>query len=156
MVFGVLAMLTLTTCAQKNSAEPAAMPVITGQVVTAVSGGISNPLTPVPPTPATIEPAPGGQIVITRDDGRKTLNLNVGDRFLLNLGEGFTWEVTISDPAVLDRVKNITVIKGAQGVYEALRPGTVSLQATGDPLCRQSQPPCAAPSILFEITVVVK
>jgi hypothetical protein len=53
-------------------------------------------------------------------------------------------------------VVNITVVRGAQGVYEAHQTGGTTLTATGDPVCRQSQPPCAIPSRLFEIQVTVQ
>lgn len=79
----------------------------------------------------------------------------MGERFLLNLGEGYTWEVEISDQAVVGRVRNITVVRGAQGVYEGLQPGTATLNAVGDSVCRQSKPPCGMPSTLFTITIVV-
>ena len=79
----------------------------------------------------------------------------VGERFLLNLGEGYTWDVGISDETVVSRVRNITVIRGAEGVYEALQPGTTTLSAVGDPTCRQSKPPCGMPTTLFTVTLVV-
>lgn len=88
------------------------------------------------------------------DDG-STLDLAVGDRFLLNLGAEFDWSVSIGDQAVLRRVPNITVVKGAQGVFEAVAPGRTALSATGDPPCRKVTPPCGAPSRLFRVDVVV-
>jgi hypothetical protein len=75
---------------------------------------------------------------------------------LLKLGEQYDWAVAISDQNVVSRVKNIAVVRGAQGVYDALRAGTVTLTATGDPACRQSQPPCMMPSRVFMVTIVVK
>lgn len=157
LTLGLLVVLTFAACAQQNNNQPTSLPVITAEVITAESGGISGGLTTQePPTPATIQPAPGAETVITLDDGNKTLYLHVGDRFLLKLGDMFVWEVNVSDQNVLGRVKNIMVVKGAQGVYEALSPGRVTLEASGDPLCRQSQPPCGMPSILFELTVIVK
>ena len=90
------------------------------------------------------------------NDQGKTITMNTGDSFLLQLGDVYTWDISISDQAILSRVMNIAVIKGAQGVYIAHQPGTVTLIAAGDPLCRQSQPPCMMPSIAFKVTVVVK
>jgi hypothetical protein len=101
-------------------------------------------------------PAADGSKVITLNDQGGTIPLAIGERFLLQLGEQYNWEVTISDQGVLSRVINIAVIRGAQGVYEAHKAGTVTLSATGDPQCRQSVPACAMPSLLFRITVVVK
>jgi hypothetical protein len=117
----------------------------------------SAPLTAIPPTTdTTAGPPSSGQKTITLDDKGKTFSFTVGEEFLLQLGDGYTWDIGISDESVISRVKNITIVKGAQGVYTALKPGTVTLTASGDPLCRQSQPPCAMPSILFEVTIEVK
>jgi hypothetical protein len=53
-------------------------------------------------------------------------------------------------------VKNIAVIAVAQGVYQALAPGSTTLSATGDPQCRTAQPPCENPSTVFSITIIVQ
>jgi hypothetical protein len=82
--------------------------------------------------------------------------MKIGQSFLLKLGELYDWEVTVSDQNVVSRARNITVVRGAQGVYDALQAGTAKLTATGDPLCRQLTPACGMPSILFTVTVVVK
>jgi photosystem II stability/assembly factor-like uncharacterized protein len=50
---------------------------------------------------------------------------------------------------------NVLVIRGAQGLYKGNQPGQTTLTASGDPLCRQSTPPCAQPSLNFQITVDV-
>ena len=89
------------------------------------------------------------------DDGT-TVTLAVGERFLLNLGSEFDWSVSIADSAIVDRVRNVSVIAGAQGLYEARAPGRTTLSATGDPPCRKSTPPCAAPSRLFGVDLVVR
>jgi hypothetical protein len=110
---------------------------------------------PIHPGPSATPP-PAESQTITLDDQGKTITLAVGDSFLLKLGEAYNWDVSISDQAVLSRVIGIAVIRGAQGVYAAHLTGTVTLSATGDPQCRQSQPACAMPSLLFTITVMVK
>jgi hypothetical protein len=61
----------------------------------------------------------------------------------------------VDDPAVVSRVVNVLTIRGSQGLYEARQPGRTTLNATGDPICRQAQPPCGAPSRLFRLQVVV-
>jgi hypothetical protein len=93
---------------------------------------------------------------VTLDDQGQTVRLAVGDSFLLKLGETYQWELALSDPNVVSRVKNIAVVRGAQGVYTADHAGTVVLSATGDPLCRQSTPACAMPSLMFTVTLVVQ
>jgi hypothetical protein len=101
-------------------------------------------------------PPPADSLTVTLDDQGRTITLPVGDSFLLKLGEEYNWDISISDQAVLSRVMGIAVIRGAQGIYEAHQPGTVTLSATGDPQCRQSQPACELPSLQFSVTIVVK
>jgi len=45
---------------------------------------------------------------------------------------------------------------GAQGIYLAHKPGTVTMTATGDPACRQSKPACMMPSIIFTLHIEVQ
>jgi hypothetical protein len=120
------------------------------------TGGGTVQATPEPPTSTATEAVAGEPITVTLDDQGKTIHLAVGESFLLKLGEEYTWDVSVSDENVLSRVVNITVVRGAQGVYDAHQAGTVTLSATGDPQCRQAQPPCAKPSIQFVVTIVVQ
>ncbi len=112
------------------------------------------------PIPVTETIVPGGNTIpesgITLEDNGKTFNLKVGDAFLLNLGtDRYEWTVTIDNESVLHLKMGMMVIKGAQGIYDALAPGTVTLSATGDPLCLKSKPACASPSILFTVNIIV-
>jgi len=111
------------------------------------------------PTPETL--SPNGNVIpeggVTLEDKGKTFDLKVGDSFLLNLGtDVYDWTVTVDNENVLHMKMGVMVIKGAQGIYDALAPGTAVLSATGDPHCRQSKPACGQPSILFSVTIVVK
>jgi hypothetical protein len=99
-------------------------------------------------------PAPGVKTV-TLDDDSKTITLQVDETFLLNLGEGYDWNISIDDPSVISREVNVLVVRGAQGIYRAHMPGHATLTAIGDPACRKSVPPCAAPSRQFNLYVVV-
>ena len=101
-----------------------------------------------PPTPPTASP-------ITLEQDGATLTLRVGQRVLLMLGEAFLWDVAPFDTRVVERVPNVTVVRGAQGIYEAVGVGSTDLSATGDPPCRQSEPACGAPSRLFRVHLVV-
>jgi hypothetical protein len=124
-----------------------------------VSGQPGSPSPVIDPTETAVptEPAAGGQLTVTLDDQGKTINLNVGQSFLLKLGEDYTWgDVVVGDQNVVSRVRNIAVVRGAQGIYDANAAGTTTLTTTGDPVCRQAQPACAAPSIQFAVTLVVK
>lgn len=55
-----------------------------------------------------------------------------------------------------EKMSKIAVVRGAQGVYEALKAGTAVLSAAGEPVCRKSTPPCGQPSIAFQVTLVVR
>jgi len=93
--------------------------------------------------------------VTLADDG-STITLHVGDSFLLQLGEDYTWTPIVDDQAIVSRAKGIAVVRGAQGVYDALKVGKTTLTAVGDPVCRQAKPPCERPSREFKIQIVVQ
>jgi len=93
---------------------------------------------------------------VTLAQNGQTLDLVVGERFLLQLGDGYVWAARVADPAVVGRAVNVAVVRGAQALYEAKQPGTTTLEASGDPPCRQARPPCAAPSLLFHIQLRVR
>jgi predicted secreted protein len=97
---------------------------------------------------------PESKIVTLADDGQ-TITLQVNETFLLKLGEGYDWNITIADQSIVNRVPNVLVVRGAQGIYRANKEGSSTLSAIGDPFCRQARPPCAAPSRMFRINVVV-
>jgi hypothetical protein len=101
------------------------------------------------------QPTPGSIGDVTLADNGKTIHISVGQSFLLKLGLGYDWNITVSDQNVISRVKNIAVIVGAQGVYDALAKGTAVLSAVGDPQCRTATPACASPSIMFSVTIIV-
>jgi len=97
---------------------------------------------------------PENKIVTLADDGQ-TITLQVNETFLLELGEGFDWNITIDDQSIVSRVPNILVVRGAQGIYRAHKEGSSTLTAIGDPVCRKASPPCAAPSREFRVNIVV-
>ncbi|MDD5369538.1 MAG: hypothetical protein PHQ40_10650 [Anaerolineaceae bacterium] len=142
--------------------------IIRGQVQTplpVIPTGTGSPTSPaataIPPYPAVTgqpdqsTPVGGGLVVTLQDDGA-TISLHAGQRFLLNLGETYNWSPSIADEAIVSRVVGITVIRGAQGVYEAHMAGKTTLSATGDPLCRSQKPACMLPSIIFRVNIVVQ
>jgi hypothetical protein len=94
-------------------------------------------------------------ITVTLENNNQTIELKTGQTFLLKLGDERMWNIDIDNGDVVSRVKNIAVIKGAQGVYEAKMPGSATLSASGDLPCREEVPPCEAPTILFKIQINV-
>lgn len=146
--------LVAPTAAGATTSRPTAVGSM-GQV----SVGPARTMSPGSPPPATAPPnpratPPGGAITLADNGG--TFTLAVGDEFVLQLGTEFDWTVNDVDQSVISRVRNITVIKGAQGVYRAVGAGRTTLTATGDPPCRKLTPACAAPSILFRVNLIVR
>ncbi len=94
-------------------------------------------------------------LTVTMADDGKTIALAAGQRFLLSLGPDFEWTVTVDDPNVVARVVNITVVKGAQGVYEAKKAGATSLHATGIAVCPPGQV-CPQIALAFRVQIAVK
>ena len=94
--------------------------------------------------------------VITFEDLGKPIILRVGERFLLSLQKA-TYEFipSVLDGAVLTKVPDVE-FQESQGVFEALRVGTTKLVALGEPLCAKGTPPCLAPALRVEFTVIVE
>ena len=93
---------------------------------------------------------------VTLAENQTNVALEIGSVFLLKLGEGYNWNATVVDNAVIDRETKIAVVRGAQGTYRALKAGDTDLTAMGDPVCRSNTPPCGAPSIFFTVHVAVR
>ena len=116
--------------------------------------GVAPP-TDLPNVPPVSQTSSAVEIVL--EDNGKTFDFQVGDSFLLNLGDGvYDWTVTIDNQNVIALKMGVTVIKGAQGIFDALGTGTTLLTAVGDPLCRKVSPPCGMPTILFKVTLIVQ
>jgi hypothetical protein len=80
--------------------------------------------------------------------------MRVGQSFLLNLGSD-GWSVTAADQAIISRIRNIAVVRGAQGVYLAHAAGQTTLDAIGPSPCPNAVPACEAPVRVFHVTIVV-
>ena len=156
-VVGTLIGTPVPTIAATASSEPTALPP--SPSATTVPSPSPAPTLPSP-TPPVVTATPAaiprnGPLTVTLADAGKTVQLKVGGGFLLALGEGFDWNVTIADQSIVSRQINIAVIRGAQGVYNAHKAGKTTLTAVGDPLCRATNPPCELPSRVVTVTIVV-
>jgi hypothetical protein len=165
-LFAFIVFLTMlvTACAPLQTDQPDVIPSLAiaqpAVVVTAQGGGPAVGLPSIVPgsggvvPPSAIAlPADG----VTLSENGKTFTMHVGEGFLLNLGtDVYNWTVEVDHQDVLQRDMGVTVIQGAQGIYVAQAPGTVTLTANGDPLCLQSKPPCKMPSISFSIILIVE
>jgi hypothetical protein len=172
---GAWLLMTLVAC---QSAAPIAVdtapggtptlggvPVATGTPALGID--LRVPPTRAPrPSSATTGPAasPSGVVsaslsasatVTLAEDGR-TITLLPGQYALVNLGSELDWTVHVHDETIVSRVAGITVVRGAQGIYQANRVGQTVLSATGDPACRKAQPACAQVSRTFTVTIIVR
>lgn len=166
MLFAFIVFLTMlvTACAPLQTDQPDIIPSLAiaqpAVVVTAQGGGPAVELPSIVPgsggvvSPSAMAlPADG----VAFSENGKTFTMHVGESFLLNLGtDVYDWTVEVDHQDVLQRDMGVTVIQGAQGIYVAQAPGTVTLTANGDPLCLQSKPPCKMPSISFSIILIVE
>jgi hypothetical protein len=116
----------------------------------------ANPETPAPPAPAAASPTAVSQpadLTVTLAQNNQTITLQPGQRFLLDLGDTMRWTVNVDQQAVVSRVIGITVIKGAQGVYQAGQTGQAVLNAVGLPVCGKG--PCSMLALDFSVTITV-
>ncbi|MSQ15434.1 MAG: hypothetical protein EXR50_06180 [Dehalococcoidia bacterium] len=104
-------------------------------------------------TPSASFSTTGTQTVTLADNGR-TFDLLTGDLLSVDLGTAYQWMVTVEKESILEPLPTMG-LAAMPAMYRAIRPGETKLSATGDLPCRNARPPCLAPSLLFEIHVVV-
>jgi hypothetical protein len=86
--------------------------------------------------------------IITIADAGQTVTLRQGERFSLELGDGYLWNVIIADDTIVGPVDD-------GSVYEALQPGSTTLLVSGDPGCSRARYRCLIPSLSFEVQLLV-
>ena len=97
-----------------------------------------------------------GGLTITLSDQGKTINLEVGQQFLVNLGGGYGWQVAFDELRNLVAVPTLLPILGAQGIFQPVARGTTSFKAKGQPLCDKDKPPCPQNTVEFEVTIAIE
>jgi len=96
-------------------------------------------------------------LVLTLEDTGKTINLKVGDKFQVVLQkEGYTWTLDTSDSKLVTPLASEPLLPGAQGVFQATGTGVVRFSAVGELPCHNSNPPCSAPILGFQVTLVIQ
>ncbi len=115
------------------------------------AAGLGNGTTPVATQPS---PTPGPQAITPASAGQ-LLQYVVGQRFVLELGAGFQWSLSFSTPGVFNRVPNVAMIRGAQGIYVATTAGQTTLTATGTPMCDAGQM-CSQLARQFQVSLIVR
>jgi len=97
----------------------------------------------------------GGRI-ITLDDSDQTVEMQVGDRFMVFFQRDvYEFDLSFDDPTLTKRVDDSELLPGAQGVFEAERSGSTTLTGVGSLPCHKSTPPCEAPSIGVQVHLVI-
>ena len=121
-----------------------------------VSSSVAEVSSSVATSTATATPSTGPRVAqITLADDGQTVAMQVGQRVTVALGEQYRWEVTSSDTAVISRLPQFAMVRGAQGIYEAHKAGQATLEATGTMVCAAGQP-CPALARVFRVTVTVR
>lgn len=94
---------------------------------------------------------------VTLNDGEKTIEFNVGDKFILVLNrDPYKWEASVGNTAVLRVADDVLPVLGAIAIFEVVGKGQTGLTALGSLACHSSNPPCLAPSLRFEVNIVAK
>jgi len=117
------------------------------------------------PLPATAAPAPQSatpplppgkpnQLTITRQDDRKTLMAAVDDRILVQLGVDYRWRLEMPDPSILAPVAQ-NLSPDSQGLFVAVRPGVIELQASGTANCSPGSV-CPLFALPFKVDLVIR
>jgi len=96
-------------------------------------------------------------LVLTLEDTGRMINLKIGDKFQVVLQkEGYTWTLDNSDPKLVLPLASEPLLPGAQGVFQTTGAGIVRLSAVGELPCHKSNPPCSAPILGFQVTLVIQ
>ena len=96
-------------------------------------------------------------LVLTLEDTGRTIDLKVGDKFQVVLQkEGYTWTLDTSDSKLVTPLASEPLLPGAQGVFQATGAGIVRLSAVGELPCHEANPPCSAPILGFQVTLVIQ
>ncbi|HEY8286785.1 MAG TPA: hypothetical protein VIJ28_20530 [Chloroflexota bacterium] len=110
--------------------------------------GNGTTFTPSAPT------APSGPQVITPANNGQVLHYTVGQKFVLELGPDYVWNLAFSTPGIVKRAINVAMIRGAQGIYTATVAGHTTLTAIGTTVC--PGPTCSDPARGFQVTLIVQ
>ena len=105
-------------------------------------------------TPSSVFRFFGGPTLTLADLG-KTVDLAVGQQFLVKLGGGYAWTVNFADVTNLVAVPTLLPILGAQGIYEPIAPGKTAFTANGKPDCNKNDPACPKEPLMFEVTIKI-
>jgi hypothetical protein len=94
---------------------------------------------------------------ITIADNERTIYIQPGDRFLLDLGPdaGSGWAIRADDENLIQRADNAQVIPNTQGWFEAVQVGKTDLNARSHALCIHHEG-CPEVFLFFTLHVVIQ
>jgi hypothetical protein len=96
-------------------------------------------------------------LTITLEDAGKTITLRVGEKFQVALKKnGYEWTVQGFDSSLVTKLPDAPAVSDAQGIFQALVAGATQLSAVGELPCHKSTPPCLAPTLLFQVKLIVQ
>ena len=96
--------------------------------------------------------------IVTLEDNGAALNLKVGDRVLVLLGNTVYWRMyTLAYDLGILRLDFApgTAVIGYIGLFQATATGTGTLSITGDPACILGNPPCPDTPTDFKVSFAV-
>lgn len=145
-----------TSTSAASTRQPGSRPLV-GTALPVESEKLTALPSPITATLATLTPAGSdGYLLIPQDQFSQPIELTTGQRFTIQLEEGFSWDVRVAEPSILLPLNNPVVGPGLTASFEAVQTGQSQLEISGDPLCRQATPPCMRPSLFFSVIVRVK
>jgi hypothetical protein len=94
-------------------------------------------------------------VSVTLDDNRRGVDLKVGQYLSVRLGQGYDWQVSVSQPGVLEFTSTASEPQGQQAVLRAVQSGETRVVADRQPTFKRTQPPCTEPTRAYYVNVRV-
>ncbi|HVE62251.1 MAG TPA: hypothetical protein VNB94_00415 [Mycobacteriales bacterium] len=119
---------------------------------------------PAPRATSTTAPTPSPRkaqapLLITEEDNGKTFEISraTSDAVLRLGGSFYNWsQPTLEGASIRLNQRQFVRDPGfSEWEIEPVSSGTTVVRSSGDPKCRDAEPPCGAPSTLFEVRIIV-
>lgn len=91
---------------------------------------------------------------LSRAEDGWTFVVRVGDDVTVAMNDPYLWDVHISDTSALARHAGVMFVRGTQGVYRAVKPGTVTLLLHTTSESSAQPPPDLKQPITFTIIIL--
>jgi hypothetical protein len=94
--------------------------------------------------------------IITEADFGGTVEVEVGQRVVVDPSGDYIWTATVDDPEVLEPLPQILIYPPPPPAFEGVAPGATTLRITQQHPCRDASPPCMLPDQTFDVQVIVR